>query len=186
MQMPSGWGDAPAKTGGGGFVNPEEGPYIMKIRRAVACVSKSGGNNQLAIELDIAKGEFAGFYSELSNKLNKDVYPKFYQLTDGDHLPYFKGLIECVESSNAGFKFNFDENTLSGKLIGAMMVDETYTNKDGVEKTILKPRWLFDISTIDSQRVPSKKNASPAASASTTVSDFRNGDDPRNEADLPF
>lgn len=185
MNKPAGYDTTEAKAGGG-FSDPDEGPYIMKIVRAFESVSKAK-NNQLVIELDIAQGEFTRYYEGLSGRLEKDVYPKYYQLTDGKHLSYFKGNVLKIEASNPGFKFNFDENTLSGKLVGAMMLKEKYKDKEGKEKSVLKPRWLFAVQDIGKQKVPTREAADEdSGDPGPTDDDYIAQDNQGDGEGLPF
>ncbi len=137
MEKPQGYDEAEAKVSGGEFPQPTAGGYVAKIVSAVFGDSKKG-NKMLTVGLDIAEGDFKDHYTKLSEKFDNDAYLKIYQLTDGDHVNYFKGLINAIEHSNNGYKFNFDETTLIGKKIGVNLREEEYLNKDNVLKTILK------------------------------------------------
>lgn len=137
MEKPQGYDEAEAKTAGGDFAQPTAGGYVAKIVSAVFGVSKTQ-KKMLTIGLDIAEGEFKDHYTQLSEKFDKDAYLKIYQLTEGDNVNYFKGLVSAIEHSNQGFKFDFDEKKLIGKKLGVNLREEEYLNKDNVIKTILK------------------------------------------------
>jgi hypothetical protein len=145
MRKPDGWDDSEAREAG--FREPVPGPCVLSIVRATAGNSNNG-NAQLTIELDIAGGPFNNFYREKSEKFNSNWYLKHYQGTEGKSLPYFKGFIGAVENSNPGFKFDFNEATLSRKLIGGNLREEEYIKKDGTIGTILKVFYLCSVQSI--------------------------------------
>lgn len=138
MEKPQGYDEAEAKTAGGDFPQPTAGGYVAKIVSALFGESKKGNKKMLTIGLDIAEGDFKDHYTQLSEKFDKDAYLKIYQLTEGDNVNYFKGLIAAIEHSNQGFKFDFDEKKLIGKKLGINLREEEYLNKDNVIKTIMK------------------------------------------------
>ena len=128
MEKPENWDSTPAETGGS-FDNPKAGGYVLKILDAEYGQAKNSGRNQIVITADIASGPYKGFYNELSEKINKGFFLNCYWGTDGKDTGRFKGNIESIEKSNAGFKFSFDEKTLIGKLIGANLREEEYESK---------------------------------------------------------
>jgi hypothetical protein len=147
MQKPSNWDSVPAKNFGTNQ-KPPAGAYIMKIIQAKDAPS----NNErpmLSLCLDIAEGAFKDNFKKLFEFLkqrNPDMkWPCIHRrCQDGNQLEYFKGDIKAIEESNEGFKFNFDEKTLSGKLVGCMLGEKaTGEDSDGNVKTILEPRWLM-------------------------------------------
>ncbi len=141
MQKPQGYDEAEAKVGGGDFPTPDAGGYVAKIVSAETKKSAKG-NEMLVLSVDIAEGEFKDHYTKLSEKFEKSTYPNIYQLTEGEHVNYFKGLIAAIEHSNNGFKFNFDEKTLIGKRLGINLREEEYLNKDKEVKTIMKVAYF--------------------------------------------
>ncbi len=50
----------------------------------------------------------------------------FRQGYEGKQLPFFKGMISCIEKSNEGYEWNWDEKTLKGKKIGVLFGREQY------------------------------------------------------------
>ena len=57
----------------------------------------------------------------------------------------FKHFTNCVEESNNGYKWEWDEKTLIGKFIGLVLGEEEYEANDGSIKTRL---YVKDIKTI--------------------------------------
>jgi len=142
MQIPYGYQESEAKEFGR-YETLEPGAYICKILKATEEKAKKSNAQMLVLRLDIAEGEKMGFYR---NQFDKDTrldkkWPCLYrQLVEGNSTPYFKGMIENhIEKSNPGYKFNFDENTLAGKLIGVIFGREEYRKEDGTTAFSVKP-----------------------------------------------
>jgi hypothetical protein len=120
----------------------------MKILAAKDAPS-AGGRPMLSLCLDIAEGPFKDNFKKLLEffrKNNPDAkYPLVHRrCQDGEQIEYFKGDIKAIEESNEGYRFNFDEKTLVGKLVGCMLGELAYTeDNDGNLKTKLEPRWLM-------------------------------------------
>jgi hypothetical protein len=142
MQKPSGYDSTEAKQGGQ-FDKPKAGAYVMKILKAQEVMSKTN-RPMLVLLLDIATGEHAGNFRKLFDFLqskNPDSkWPCVYRrCMDGEQTSFFKGDIKAIEESNPGFKFNFDEKTLAGKLVGCALGEK---ETDSTGKIILEPRFL--------------------------------------------
>ena len=54
-----------------------------------------------------------------------------YLAFEGDNVSYFKGFITCVENSNTGYKWDWDETKLAGKKICGVFQYEEYENQEG-------------------------------------------------------
>lgn len=84
----------------------------------------------------------------------------------------FKRFITSVEQSNQGYVWNWDENSLKGKMFGGIFGREEFETKDGQRKFAVKCRFPRSIETIRSgnYKVPDDKMMStPASSASSMV-----------------
>lgn len=181
MEKPNDYDQAEAKKQGGDFPQPPVGGHILKVVKAEEGKS-SKGRPMLTLFLDIAEGEFANHYTELSEKLDKDAYLRQYQLLDGDAVPYFKGMVELFEFCNQGFKFNFDEKTLVGKKIGANLREEEYRDKENNVKTGLKIGYFASIEEVRSGLEPMKKKTLKPTTQTAPVSTASVPD----ANDLPF
>jgi len=114
------------------------------IVNAYSDVSKNG-NEMLVLDLDINSGDDKGYFSNLyknSTSENKFWGCKYYQLYDRTNQPQnvemnarFKGLITSIVKSNPNYKWNGDESTLKGKLIGGEFVRKERQGQDGVVRT---------------------------------------------------
>ena len=56
-----------------------------------------------------------------------------YLAFQGDNVSYFKGFITCVENSNIGYKWDWDETKLTGKKICGVYQYEEYEKQDGTK-----------------------------------------------------
>ena len=171
MQKPSGYDQAPAYTGES-FALPSGG-YVCKILQAEEATSTSG-RPMLVLLLDIAEGEFKDYYRQRFDRVKQtDPDAKwgcvFRQLTDGNSTPFFKGMITSIEVSNSGYKWNWDEKTLSGKLVGALFGREQYLGNGGNLKWSTKCQALRSVETIRSGKfeVPEDKHVAGYQSQSS-------------------
>ena len=118
------------------------GAYVCKIRKAAVQSNEYG--DQLCILFDIAEGEHKDYFdadfkaNTRADKKWKGVLRQFVPLDDGSEKDEwtkssFKGLITSVEKSNPGYVWNWDENSLNGKLIGILFRNEEwdYEGKTG-------------------------------------------------------
>ena len=108
------------------------GNYICKIMSAkiVRYDGKNGKFDKLEISVDIDEGEFKGFYANDyrsqaqwgDQKWKGCLRPYCPTNEDSDQArrtaAIFKGIIEAIESSNPGYKWDWDEETLKGKKVG--------------------------------------------------------------------
>jgi len=181
MNKPQEYDQTQAKQGGGDFPKVPAGGYVLGIVSAEETRSKKG-NPMLHLRLDVAEGEYRRFYTNLSQKLENEIYLDFYQLIDGESLPFFKGAIETIEKSNTGYKFNFDEKTLVNKKVGANLREEEY-EKNGEIKTSLKIAHLLTIEDLKKgvEILPKKTISGKTISTQAIPQTDKSKDD-----DLPF
>lgn len=118
------------------------GGYVCRIKQSA--VQPVGDGQQLAVLFDIVEGDYAGFYEDdfrgntRDDKKWKGVLriwlPKYDgSEKDGWTLSSLKGFTTSVEKSNPGYTWNWDEQTLKGKLIGIIFRSEEwdYNGKHG-------------------------------------------------------
>ena len=133
------------------------GAYVCKVRRAV--VQSNDFGEQLCILFDIAEGEFAGFFdSDFKSNTREDkkwkgVLRQFLPRDDGSEKDEwtkssFKGMVTSFEKSNPGYQWNWDEASLSGKLVGILFRNEEW-EWDGKSGWAVRP---FRAISIDSVR----------------------------------
>lgn len=117
---------------------PPAGYYIMRIINVVLGTTKKN-DKILRFELDIAEGEYQNYYTDISASYNKCLLLKYGQLCEKDSaMAYFKKIITDIEKSNFGYKFDFNCNSLRGKLVGAFTYYENYKTNDGQVREAMK------------------------------------------------
>lgn len=120
----------------------QPGGYVVKILNVK--VEPTDWGNRLAIQFDIAEGEFKGFFDKLykatpdewENKKWKGSMRLSIPHNTGDEtkfkksLGYFKSQIQAFENSNANLHIDcerdWDENVLKGKLVGALFNEKEW------------------------------------------------------------
>lgn len=186
MQKPQGYDEAQAFTGE--FETLEAGGYICKIKQAVMGVSNKG-SEMMSILFDIAEGEHAGYYQRMYDNAKKtDAEPKwkgvFKQNTSGKSVSFFKGMITAIEQSNPGFKWNWDETQLKGKVFGGVFGREQFRNSAGALKWTTKCQSIRSADAIrKGVEAPADKYLEGAAGAGA-ASQFTELTE--NDPDLPF
>ena len=97
----------------------------------------------------------------------------------------FKHFINCVEESNVGYKWSWDEQSLAHKYIGVVLGEEEYEKKDGSVgvKLVVK-----DIKTVEQIKngdfkVPNIKKVERVEKRTDTATAF---EEIVTDDDLPF
>ena len=108
------------------FAQVKAGGYIARI----CGITDESQKEYIKLALDIADGEFKDYYNELYKSKG------FWGLTSirsykETALPFFKSFITAVETSNPGYKFDYNEQLLKGKLVGIVLQEEEYIKNDG-------------------------------------------------------
>lgn len=119
------------------------GAYVCKVQN-VRVDSYDGNSAQLCICFDIAEGEYTGFYkrefdtNNSENKKFKGVLRIWLPKDDGTDKDEWtkrtlKGVVTAFERSNIGYKWNWDERSLVGRMIGILFRNEEweYEGKSG-------------------------------------------------------
>lgn len=125
----------------GEFVALPPGGYVCKIQKVEESLSRSGRKMNL-IYLDIAEGEYAGYYADLydsDTRQDKRWGCIVYQLEedkDGKCNPGLKTFHLAVEASNAGFDMDkvWGDGycaAFKNKLVGGVFRREQYENNKG-------------------------------------------------------
>ena len=149
LRKPDGYDSAVPKALGE-FQQLPAGAYHCYISSAYAAISKSGKNEMLVLELDIASGEYANMYA------NSQYKPMYHQVTGGSSLDFFKGMMMAIEQSNTGYKWDWNPNSLINKQCAVAFGEEEYM-KDGVIAVSVKPRWIRSLQELREGKVPIPK-----------------------------
>lgn len=185
------WNPTNAATGSAKPKKLTAGGHIVEILKAVESAN-SNGLPALDIYFDIKEGSeydknFMSLY-EHQKRFNADAkYKGIYHqgMTDeqGNTNPFFKGLITCVEESNAGYKWTWDEKTLKGKKLGIIFREEEYSF-NGYTGTSVKPFRVCKAQDALAQPVPAmkKRPESVAVASSIAVAAMEEA----NDTELPF
>jgi hypothetical protein len=117
-----------------GFDRLPDGGYIIKIKS----VEDVESQEYLKCEFDILGGEFDGYFQKTFERLGfwAGTFVKSYKESA---RRFFKAFTNRVEESNPGYIFKPQEFVkLTGKIVGAILVDEVYQGQDGNEKHRIK------------------------------------------------
>jgi hypothetical protein len=162
---------------GGGFETPPPGGYTFRVVDVSDKPSKAG-NDMLTLSVDIATGEYKGAFEK---------FPKmFFQLVNGEHLPYFKALLNNFAASNNpdrmvgvlnGLQFNAQK--LKGLLIGGCLRAAEY-EKDGEIREGREVWYFCPISEVADIKPPKMKKLARGGSTSSRQAP------PLDDDDLPF
>ena len=163
----------------------EPGGYICTIKGVE--VEKKHYGELFRISFDIWEGDKKGFYTRLYKSL-KEKYDTarwsgmYYQSLSLKGMGYFKAFMESVEQSNNGYKWNWNADSLKGKLFGGIFGEEEYENNQGELKTIVKCMYVTTVGRIrnNNYTVPEKKVLQKSDNA---FSGFTGVD---SDDDLPF
>ena len=136
-----------AKKNSGFATLPPAGAYVAEIQGVkVQDCPYNHGRDEIVCMVEITEGEYAGQYhkvfEEQKNSFGGDIKYKgtisLMPPVDGDE-PWvrgrFEGALWCVEQSNPGYHWDWDETKLKGKKVGINIRNRIYYGRDGSEKT---------------------------------------------------
>ena len=171
IMVPSDYNQAASFTGEGGAKLPVGG-YICEIKGARVETVGANAAQKFVLAIDICEGEHAGFYDKAWKAAKaqdagakwRGTYEVFLLKQTGETNPFFKGMITCIDKSNAPFQTvvngQINEAALKGKKIGLLFREEEYL-KDGQIRTATK---AFAARTVEDIRkgveTPQKKTLS--------------------------
>jgi hypothetical protein len=110
------------------FKTLPKGAYVVQIKSVRVDQNKSGSGQHLTIAYDIAEGEYKDYFQKQfdSNQNEDKKWPRdaiYYLTVPADNSAEYvftnwNTFFADLEDSNDGFRFQGDEKTLKGKLIG--------------------------------------------------------------------
>lgn len=135
MKIIENWSEIEAK-GMEDFKALPIGAYECIIRKAEVYTNPNNGKESFKVEVDIASGEYKGYFQKrFDNNTNStktwDNNSTRYLAFQGDNIAYFKGFITCIENSNPGYIWDWNETKLTGKKICGVYQYEEYEKQDG-------------------------------------------------------
>lgn len=133
------------------------GAYECVIRNAEVYKNKDTEKESVKVQVDIASGEYKGYFqkrydSNTASDKTWDNNATRYLAFQGGNIAFFKGFITCVENSNPGYKWDWDETKLKGKKVCGVFQYEEYQKQDGtktVKTRISKFRSLDKMKDIE-------------------------------------
>ena len=162
MEKPKNWDNVQANTGD--YESLKLGAHEVVIKDAYEYTGITG-NTSLKIEVDIAgndeqKGYFQRQYD--NNNLSEKKWPsascKYISLKEDDTcVAMFKGFTTCVERSNKGYTWNFDEKSLIGKKLCAVYGLEEYEDQEGKTKLATKLVQFRSLDKLKEIKIPKVK-----------------------------
>ena len=164
-----------------------EGGYICKIIDVEDVpMNEQNKGDYLRIEYDIADGEFKGYYKEQFDKWGGNWNASFIRSYKEKALGMLKHFTNCIEQSNAGYEWDWNEKGLIGKVVGLVLGEEEYENGKGEIKTKLVVK---NIATVEDIKNGNFKTPAPKKlSVENSTNDFA-GFTPITDGlmdDLPF
>lgn len=125
------------------------GGYVCRIMKAedVPLDPATGKGAYLRLEVDITEGDFAGYFGaqfQLFGKWHGVLIRSYKEQV----LGLFKGFVKAVEESNPGYHWQWNEATLTGKLIGIVFGEEEFINRQYLPAVSVKPRMVRSVQAI--------------------------------------
>ena len=133
----------------GEFARPTAGGYICKIIDVEDVqMNEQGKGDYLRIQYDIADGELKGYYKEQNDRWGGNWNASFIRSYKEKALGMLKHFTNCVEQSNAGYAWDWNEKGLIGKFVGLVLGEEEYKNSMGEIKTKLTVNQVKTVADI--------------------------------------
>ena len=150
MKKPEGYDQALIFDGEIKSITP--GGHICQIKGAKTELTHNG-DEMLVIMFDICEGENKGFYadqfkSRTPTNSNAKWPGVFRQGVTGKGISFLKGMITAIEESNSGYKWNWEEKTLTNKLFGGVFGQEEWENQDGDTKLSTKLVFIRSVEAV--------------------------------------
>ena len=170
----------------GEFARPAAGGYICKIMDVtdVDHNPNTGKGQYLRIEYDIASGDFAAYFKKQFEKWGGDWKANFVRSYKEENLGMLKHFTNCIEQSNAGYAWDWNEKGLIGKVVGLVLGEEEYKNNAGEIKTKLVVNQVKTVEDIKNGnfKIPAPKKLA----VETQTNDFAGFTPIDDDSDLPF
>lgn len=176
MQPIEGFNEAPAYTGE--ILSLPAGLYKCVIKQANV-VKDQKDREQIAILFDIADGEYKGFYEKqykARKQSNSDAkWGGIYkQLTHDASLPFFKGIITSVEKSNSGYKWDWNEKNLAGKVFGGVFGREEFLDTNNEKRMATKLIQFRSVDGLKDAKIPEDKLLQDTAPTNVSPTNAQN------------
>ena len=176
------------KRSRGGVQLPPVGQYEAVIQAVKTEKSYSGDRDEIIMMIEITEGEYKDQYHKVfedqKERYGGDVkYKGSFKLRppiDGDDpwiKKVFEGNLWCVEQSNPGYAWDWDEKKLVGKKIGINVRERLYTGNDGSDRSTTEIGQFEPIDDVRNgkckeMKVRDGRRSDSSAPASTTGEGF--------------
>lgn len=124
------------------------GAYVCEVKN-VAFGKTSSGKPIMNVSLDIAEGEYTGYFMKRYKHSKENngtakwgcVYSCFPTNPDGSTTnPHYKGFFSALEKSNNMLvNWSGDEKQFAGKLVGILFRDKEFIGNDGTVHRTVEP-----------------------------------------------
>lgn len=174
------------------------GGYVMRIMGAEVKENKVG--QYVQVSMDVAEGEYAGFYADDYRSQDSSQRDKVWHCNyllnvpaddgserDGWTKRKFKTFTEALEASNDGYHFDWDEKKFKGLVIGGLFNLREW-EKDGMRGKTTNLAQVCSVDKIRSgkYKLPKDQLISEGGSAESTTSTSSGGFTVVHDEDLPF
>jgi hypothetical protein len=175
------------------------GGYVLKIMKAVVEQTRSG-SEMLVLNFDVAEGDNAGFFvnswknDTRDNKKWRGAYRLFLPAGDGSErdnyaIRNFNNFVFCLEDSNPGYHWNWDEAGLTNLKIGGIWRNKEYSinGKNGWTTEMGAVATVEEIKENKFKPLKDKALSGNTTSAENTgTADFTTALEEESEEELPF
>lgn len=170
----------------GEFAKPTAGGYVCHITHVedVPLNPSTEKGDYLKLEFDIINGEFKRYYMDTSLRLGGKWLGTFIRSYKEKAQGMFKHFINCIEESNQGYVWDWQERRLEGKKLGLVLGEEEYRKKDGSVGVLLVVKEIKTVQQIldGDFKIPALKKLDSTAPAANATFFFETVD----ESELPF
>lgn len=171
---------------------PPAGVYIAEIQGVRTEESYDKTRDVIVLMLEITEGEYANQYHKVYEDQRASFgdrvkYRGTFKLTpymngDEDWVRHkFEGNLYCVEQSNPGYHWDWDETKLKGKKVGINVRNNLYTAQNGADKETTEIGQLETIEDVRNGRCRMMKDRDSRQKSST-----RDYSDVSGTVDVPF
>lgn len=194
--MKPSYGNFEPRNNRSGIGLPPVGQYVAEIQGVRLETNPVSGRDMIVLMLEITEGEYANRYHEVFQSQRERFgdsvkYRGTFRLTapkeedESWMRQRFESNLWCVEQSNPGYHWDWDETKLKGKKVGINVRENVYTGNDGTEKTTTEIGQLEPIDDVRNGKCRDMKPRKQNNTASATSTGGYTEVDP-GKVEVPF
>lgn len=177
---------------------PSAGAYVAEIKavRVLEAGQENVQRTTIELLLDIIEGDCAGRYAEVYESQKERFgdnaqYKGRFRLippVEGDEdwrKRSFEGNLWCVEQSNAGYTWDWDEKKLKGKKVGISVRNRLYTYNDKERSTTEIARFET-VDDVRNGKVKPMRDRDQRSGGSGSAETAQEGFTETNEISVPW